>query len=277
MPARPSTPSRARLLGIALAALIAVIPAAASAQRDDDDNTTTTSSTVSGTTTTTIPLVTSPPQTVAPATTIAAPVAGRAWPVVVPRGCDAPPLPDLVFLGTLEAVDFQTGRFRIDQVRAGAVERFAFGNLVDVRFGIDTKYLEPGQQYLVGASLDPETAVLSSKVTDEAQLFGGDDVIGAAESDADCPPLDDPVRTLRGDGTSVDSGLLSPLSGATNDVVRSLLVPTVVALSIVVGLVALRWALTGLGYGLGSLSGTLRQRREVRGVFRTNLRSRQPR
>ena len=275
MPARPAAASRARLAGLALVALGAIFPAAVSAQQDDDN--TTTSSSVSGTTTTTVPLVTSPPQTLAPATTIAAQVAGRAWPVAVPRGCDAPALPDLVFLGTLETADFQTGRFRIDQVRAGSVERFAFGNLVDVRFGIDTKYLEPGQQYLVGASLDPETAVLSSKVTDEAQLFGGDDVIGAAESDADCPPLDDPVRTLRGDGTPVDSGLLSPLSGATNDVLRSLLVPTFVALAIVVALVAVRWVLTGLGYGLSSLSSTVRQRREVRAVFRTNLRSRQPR
>jgi len=273
--------SRVRLAGIALAALVSIVPAAAFAQQDDEDDedsTTTTSTTVvPGTTTTLVPLVTSPPPTEAPATTIAAPTAGRIWPVAVPTGCAAPPLPDLVFLGTMQAADYQTARFRVDQVRAGSIERFAFGDLVDVRFGIDTKYLEPGQQYLVGASLDPATAVLSSKVTDEAELFGGDDVIGAAETDADCPLLDDPVRTLRADGTAVDSGLLSPLSGAKDDLLQSLLVPGAVALAIVLGLVIIRWIITGLGYGLGSLSSTVRQRREVRAVYRTNLRSRQPR
>ena len=93
--------------------------------------------------------------------------------------------------------------------------------MVDVRFGIDTKYLETGTQYLVGASLDPETAVLTSKVRAAEPLFGGDEVIGAAETDVECPVLGDPVRTLLPNGSSVDSGVLTPLTDSKRSLLRA--------------------------------------------------------
>lgn len=250
-----------------------LIPVDAEAQEDDGATTTTRPT---GPTTTLVPLVTSPAPTSAPATTIAAPTSGRSWPVLVPPGCPAPALPDVVFLGTLQATDFRTGRFHVDQVRAGVIQRYAYGDQVDVRYGIDTKYLEVGDQYLVGASQDPDTALLSSRVTAAAPLFGGDQIIGATESDVACPMLDDPVRTLRPNGLSVESGVLTPLSDDTDGILRSILLPLAVAVGIVLGVVALRWFLTGLGYGVGSLIRSTRDTREVSAVKRSRLRARQP-
>jgi hypothetical protein len=202
--------------------------------------------------------------------------ATRQWLVPVPAGCAAPQLPDVVFLGTLEATDFRTGRFHVDQVRAGDIGRYAYAGVVDVRFGIDTKYLESGTQYLVGASLDPETAVLTSKVRAAEPLFGGDEVIGAAETDVECPVLADPIRTMLPDGSSVESGVLTPLTDAKRSLLRAMLLPLGVALAAVFALVALRWLLTGIGWGIGSLSRTMSEPREVRAVLRSGPRARQP-
>jgi hypothetical protein len=200
----------------------------------------------------------------------------RQWLVPIPTGCDVPPLPDVVFLGTLEAKDFRTGRFRIDQVRAGVIERYSYGNVVDVRFGIDTKYLETGTQYLIGASLHPETAVLTSKIRAAEPLFGGDEIIGAAETDVECPVLGDPIRTLLPNGSSVDSGVLTPLTESKRSLLRALLLPLGVALAAVFGLVALRWLLTGIGWGVRSVTQTLSEPREVRAVMRGGTHARQP-
>jgi hypothetical protein len=207
---------------------------------------------------------------------VAADGSPRQWLVPVPAGCPAPPLPDVVFLGTLRAKDFRTGRFRIDQVRAGVIERYSYGDLVDVRFGIDTKYLETGTQYLVGASLDPQNAVLTSKVRAEEPLFGGNEVIGAAETDIECPVLQDPVRTLLPNGSSVESGVLSPLTDSKRSLLRALLLPLGVALAAVFALVALRWLLTGIGWGLRSLTRTMSEPREVRAAMRSGPRTHQP-
>jgi hypothetical protein len=200
----------------------------------------------------------------------------RQWPVPIPNGCDAPPLPDVVFVGTLQASDYRTGRFRIDQVRAGAMDRYSYGGVVDVRLGIDTKYLEKGTQYLIGARFDPQTAVLTSKVRAAEPLFGGDEIIGAAETDVDCPVLEDPIRTMLPDGSSVESGVLTPLTDAKRSLLRAILLPAGVALAAVFGLVALRWLLTGIGWGLGSFTRTMREPREVRAVLRSGPRARQP-
>ncbi len=236
-----------RLACIATAACGVLVPAAASAQDE-------------------------PPDT-APAAADGSP---RQWLVPIPTGCPAPPLPDVVFLGTLQAKDFRTGRFRIDQVRAGVIERYSYGDVVDVRFGIDTKYLETGTQYLIGASLDPETAVLTSKIRAAEPLFGGDEVIGASETDVECPVLGDPVRTLLPNGSSVDSGVLTPLTDSKRSLLRALLLPLGVALAVMFGLVALRWLLTGIGWGVRSVTGTLTEQREVRAVLRSGPRAHQP-
>ena len=200
----------------------------------------------------------------------------RQWPVPIPNGCDAPPLPDVVFLGTLENADYRTGRFRVDQVRAGDMGRYAYGDVVDVRFGTDTKYLEHGTQYLIGAQFDSQSEVLTSKVRAAEPLFGGDEIIGAAETDVDCPVLEDPIRTMLSDGSSVESGVLTPLTGAKRSLLRAILLPAGVALAALFGLVALRWLLTGIGWGVSSFSRTMKEPREVRAVLRSGPRARQP-
>lgn len=215
----------------------------------------------------------STPPTAAPTTTVPG---QRQWPVAVPAGCTAPPLPDVVFIGTLVAAVPATARFRVDQVRAGAMERYASNGLVDVDYGIDTKYLETGQRYLVGASVDVATARLTSKIRAPEPLFGGDEVIGARESDVECPVLADPTRTLTVDGRSVDSSLFKPFVEADNDLLRAALLPLGTALAVIFGLVALRWTITGVGKGVGVAYRSARVPREVRAVMRTNLRARQP-
>jgi len=203
---------------------------------------------------------------------------GRQRLVPVPVGCDAPPLPDIVFVGTVSDIavpagqpttaEFQTARYEVQQVRAGTPDSFVFNGFIDVRYGVDAKYLEVGGRYLIGASVDSSLGVLASKVRASEPLFGGDEVIGAAERDVTCPVIEDPVRTLTVDGTGVESGVLTPLSGATPRVLRSFLLPAAVALAVVFGLAALRWAVTGAGTGVGAVVRTARQTREVRSATR---------
>ena len=57
-------------------------------------------------------------------------------------------------------------------------------------------------------------ACSASKVREPEPLFGGDEVIGAAESDVSCPAIVDPVRTLDVDGTPIEAGVISPLADA---------------------------------------------------------------
>ena len=274
-PQDPSRVALARLLALVLGALIfVVVPAVATAQEDDDEATTpaattsTTDDTLYPTTSTNV-LVTSPPPTVAPSTTVAAQSVGRRWPVDVPAGCNEPALPDVVFIGTVQDTDFRTGRFRIDQPRAGAISEYSYQGLIDVRFDTDTKYLVAGRQYLVAATLDPATGALTSKVSEAAPLFGGDEVIGQSESDAECPVLEDPVRTLLTNGMPVDSGLLRPLADSRSDVVRSLVGPLVVAIAIVFGLVVVRWIITGVGVGASTMARHAHDTPGIRRVRRT--------
>jgi hypothetical protein len=173
--------------------------------------------------------------------------------VLVPSSCTSPPPPELVFVGTLVERDFRTGRFEIVQVRAGDATPFSVGGLVDVRYGIDVEYLDVGTAYLVSARRDPVLGLLASKIREPAPLLGGDDVVGVAESDVECPRLDDPIRTLLPDGSSIDSAVLAPLSEHSTQLFAAILIPIAVAFGIVFLLATLRWAVTGLFRGIGSV------------------------
>jgi hypothetical protein len=185
-----------------------------------------------------------------------APPPGRQPLVEVPVGCPIQPLPDVVFVGTAVDSDFRTVRFRVDQVRAGDIGQFASSGLVDVRYGIDAKYLEGGDQYLIGALYDPNIQSLRSRVQPESPTFGGDEVIGATESDLECPELVDPLRTMHTDGSSIDSGVLSPFFGNRDGLLRSILLPIAVVCAVVFALAAFRWFLTGFGRGVESIART---------------------
>lgn len=229
-----------------------------------------------------------PPPSAPDGATVAAPATtparnptpgGRRWLMPIPAGCDAPDLPDLVFVGTLvetgtpsgapQETRYETGRFRLDQARAGDVERYSYNGLIDVRYGLDTKDLTRGDQYLVGASVDPTAGVLTSTIRLPELYFGGDDVIAASERDVTCPTVVDPIRTTHVDGTLVDASVAGPLLASKGRLLRAVLLPLAVAFGIVFALAAVRWLLTGIGKGVGSFVRTASEPREVRGAMRS--------
>jgi hypothetical protein len=204
---------------------------------------------------------------------------GRTWLVPVPVGCTVPNLPDVVFVGTLldkgtpaglpDTTQNETARFRLDQARAGSLDKFTYNGIVDVRYGADTKDLDKGEQYLIGASVDPATGALSSTVREAEPAFGGDDVIAAAQQDLKCPTLVDPVRTLHTDGTPVDDSLIKPLLDAKGRMLRAILLPLMIVMGVVFALVAVRWMLTGAWRGASAVVHTSSQTREVRAAMRS--------
>jgi hypothetical protein len=159
---------------------------------------------------------------------------------VVPSGCPVQPAPVAVFVGTLAAADATTARFAVQQIRAGSLDGYAVDTIVDVRFDDDTRFLLPGQQYLVGARPDPVTRVLQSKVRLPAPLFGGDAVIGVDDSDVRCPRVEDGVKTLLVDGSEVDTGVLAPLKTAKRSVAKAVLKPLGVAFIVLVVLASMK-------------------------------------
>ena len=172
--------------------------------------------------------------------------------VVVPPGCFAPAPARAVFVGRLANTDQPptTARFSLDRILAGNLDGYAGGNLVDVRYGEETHFLELGTQYIVGVAVDAESGLLVSTVREATPLFGGDAVIGANDSDIDCPRVEDPVRTLRADGTPVDTGVLTPLKGEGSSLLGAFLRPLAVAFGILVALVLVKHLLFGVGRSL---------------------------
>jgi hypothetical protein len=160
--------------------------------------------------------------------------------VVVPAGCNSPPAPVAVFVGTLAAADTTTARFAVEQVRAGSLDGYAVNTIVDVRYNDDIRFLHPGRQYLVGAIPDPVFGVLSSKVRVAAPLFGGDAVIGVDDTDLRCPRVEDGVKTLLTNGTDVDTGVLAPLKTAKRSVAQAVVKPLGIAFGVLLVLVAIK-------------------------------------
>ena len=70
------------------------------------------------------------------------------------------------------------------------------GDLVDVRYGEETRFLDVGSTYVVGVARSAEDGLLVSTVREPAPLFGGDAVVGLDDTDVDCPQLPDPVLTF---------------------------------------------------------------------------------
>jgi hypothetical protein len=160
--------------------------------------------------------------------------------VVVPAGCNTPPAPVAVFVGTLAAADATTGRFAVQQIRAGSLDGYAVSTIVDVRYNDDVRFLHTGQQYLVGAIPDPILGVLTSKVRVAAPLFGGDAVIGVDDSDLRCPRVEDGVKTLLTDGRDVDTGVLAPLKTAKRSVAKAIVKPLGIAFGVLFVLAAIK-------------------------------------
>lgn len=180
--------------------------------------------------------------------------------VVVPPGCAVPAPARAVFVGTILVVDDpvkpSTYRFRVDTLLAGTLDGFIVPNpeiaadLVDVRYGDEARFLEVGQQYLVGVAVQAETGLLVSTVREAAPLFGGDAVIGADDSDIDCPRVSDPVRTLTPDGGSVDTGVLTPLRGEGRSLLLAVITPFGIAFVALLALVLLKHLFFAVGRSL---------------------------
>ena len=160
--------------------------------------------------------------------------------VVVPPGCNTPPAPVAVFVGTLAAADATTARFAVQQIRAGSLDGYAANTIVDVRYNDDVRFLHTGRQYLVGAIPDPILGVLTSKVRVAAPLFGGDAVIGVDDNNIRCPRVEDGVKTLLTDGTDVDTGVLAPLKTAKRSVAKAIVKPLGIAFGVLLVLVSVK-------------------------------------
>lgn len=145
----------------------------------------------------------------------------------IPAGCELPTPVQATFVGRLAATDRRTGRFEVAQIRGGSLGGFAVNGLVDVDYGDDIRFLESGAEYLVAVGVDTASGRLQSKVRDPEPLFGGNQVIGIEERPLDCPEVEDAVRTLLTDGSSVESGVLAPLSSDRTGLLRALLLPAV--------------------------------------------------
>ena len=127
--------------------------------------------------------------------------------------------------------------------------------MVDVVYGDEARYLLPGETYIVGAGLETpvdlvggDTATtlplaastLVSTVRTPAPLFAGDAVVGLDDSDVECPVQDDPVRTLLADGSSIDTGVLTPLKGHGGSLLGAIVKPLLFAFLALLLVVALK-------------------------------------
>ena len=165
----------------------------------------------------------------------------------LPPGCVVPDPAQAVFVGRLLERDLRTARYQVIQVRAGALGMYEVNGLVDVDYGDDVRYLERDEQYLVGAGLDGETFRLHSKVRAPAPMLGGSQVVGIDDSAASCPEIEDPVMTLHLDGSTVETGVLTPLSEERRGILRALALPVVWVLGALLLLAALKGVVFGAG------------------------------
>ena len=165
--------------------------------------------------------------------------------VPVPLGCAAPEPPDVVFVGEVAATDDRTVRFTEVTVRAGALGAFDRGGLVDVRFGYDAQYLDPGDRYLVGAEVDPDIGILVSKLAPEPINFAGDEIIGVSEDDVICPDFEDPIVTLTPIGMEVETGLLDNFLEDRTRLAATVIVPFGIVVAVIFLVALLRVSAAG--------------------------------
>lgn len=170
----------------------------------------------------------------------------------VPVGCPPAPVSQAVFVGKVKVLDATQALFELTRLRSGSLAGYSTevpnvdGTVVTevgIYYGRDVKFLEVGGSYLVGTALDSTTGRIYSRVTEEAPLFGGNEVADINNSGVVCPTFPDVARTLNVDGSSVESGVLSGLSGESDRIVLAIAVPAGLVLLGLVALVLVRRAL----------------------------------
>jgi len=127
------------------------------------------------------------------------------------------------------------------QVRGGSLGAYVNSGLIAVRYADrETRFLQPGEVYLVGAGASEMFVTLESKVRTKKELFGGDAVVGIDDSDAPCPKFEDPIITLSPTGQLVDSGLFALLRNEPSALSQVLLLPLAIVLAFLIGLVVIK-------------------------------------
>ena len=102
----------------------------------------------------------------------------------LPAGCTAPRTATATFLGELVSTDDLIATYRVVQLRGGSFGAYVNAGLIAVRYADrETRFLETGQIYLVGAAASELFVTLESKVRTKKDLFAGDAVVGIDESD----------------------------------------------------------------------------------------------
>lgn len=170
----------------------------------------------------------------------------------VPVGCPPAPVSQAVFVGKVKVLDATQALFELVRLRSGSLAGYSTevpnvdGTVVTevgIYYGRDVKFLEVGDSYLVGTALDATTGRIFSRVTEEAPLFGGNEVADIDNSGVVCPNFADVARTLNVDGSSVESGVLSGLSGESDRIILALVIPAGLVLLGLVTLVLIRRSL----------------------------------
>lgn len=172
----------------------------------------------------------------------------------IPASCITPTPLRSVFVGEVTKIDANFVLYEVTSERFGTVGELVSNGVLTVRYPIDdVKYLEVGEQFLVGAVAAPsgirgDVPVLESKIRVLPDMFGGDAV--AAVQRVSCPDYDDPVRTLQVNGDPVDTGILRPLLRDRAGILRIALLPLGVGLGLLFLLAATRFLITGAIRGM---------------------------
>jgi hypothetical protein len=135
-----------------------------------------------------------------------------------------------IFVGTVTGTVGETARFAVAEIRQGALP----ATRVQVDYPNDIRFVKEGHQYVVGVTTDPATQRLVSKVRPARDV----------EEDDPCN-LRDLVYTRNVDGTNVDTGIFSGLSGKGWRIAWSFLLPTLIALALLTLLVLFKRAGVG--------------------------------
>ena len=159
----------------------------------------------------------------------------------LPASCVVPRAATATFLGELVSTDDLLATYRVVQVRGGSLGAYVNSGLISVRYANrESRFLEVGETYLVGAGASDLFTTLESKVRAEKELFGGDAVVGIDESDVPCPKFEDPVVTLQPNGEFIESGVLSLLGKQPTRLLQVFLLPLFFVLVFLIGLVILK-------------------------------------
>ena len=126
-------------------------------------------------------------------------------------------------VGVLTAVDSDTARFNVQETKYGTLDGFQANGQVDVQFGREVRFLTIGSAYWVTARYNPDTGRIESKAKPDARLFGANEVLGVNDSSVQCPAVIDPFVTTQMDGTSIDTGVLTPFVNAKANAVERVL------------------------------------------------------